>query len=184
MTLVLTEISPFGIAMAADSAVTFINRQTGATFVRPNLAHKLQSIAYLNAGISCWGMGSIGSTDTDKWISDFIANNSAISNPGDFAQHLADELNALLTPNTTGQNRIGFHLAGYEEFNGSPAPSFFNIHDGPSTVLASRGITIDPNRVNANHDMPPSIFSPILQSGQGWITRNGDYQLYASIFQQ
>jgi hypothetical protein len=31
--------------------------------------------------------------------------------------------------------------------------------------------------------MPPNIFAQIAATREGWITRNGDYQLYAQMFQ-
>lgn len=30
--------------------------------------------------------------------------------------------------------------------------------------------------------MPPNIIHPIIENGEGWITRIGDYKLYAQIF--
>ena len=68
MTLILTELTQLGIVMAADSTVTYTNHQTGHSYVIPNKAKKLQVIPYLHAGISCWGMGAISNTPTDKWI--------------------------------------------------------------------------------------------------------------------
>jgi hypothetical protein len=182
MTLVLTEMSPFGIAMAADSAVTFTNPQTGLRYAEPDLARKLQPIPYLNAGISCWGMGEISDTPTDTWINNFIDSHRTVTSLMAFAQQLAETLNTQLPPNTDGTNRLGFHVAGYENYNGAPTPSFYHVHDGSSTTLAQRGIVINPNQVNANHDMPPEIFQQTQARGLGWITRNGDYQLYATIF--
>jgi hypothetical protein len=183
MTLVLTELSPFGIAMAADSAVTFTNPQTGLSFAEPSLARKLQAIPYLNAGISCWGMGEIAGTSTDEWLSDFIDSHKTVSSLKDFVSQLAETLNAQLPQNVTGENRLGFHVAGYETYNGVATPSFYHVHDGPSTVLSQRGIEVNPNQVNANHDMPPDIFQQKRARGEGWITRNGDYILYAKIFE-
>lgn len=182
MTLVLTELSPFGIAMAADSAVTTTNPQTGLSFAQPNMARKLQSISYLNAGISCWGIGEIGDTPTDEWIENFIDTHEGINTLQDFVNELADNLNAQLPQNTTGENRLGFHVGGYEEYHGVATPSFYHVHDGPSTTLEQRGIRVNPNQVNANHDMPPDIFHQKLTAGLGWITRNGDYILYVNIF--
>ncbi len=66
MTLVLTEISPLGITMAANTAVTYTNTHTNLSHAQNNAAIKLQTIPYLNAGISCWGMGSINSVSTDQ----------------------------------------------------------------------------------------------------------------------
>ncbi len=183
MTLVLTELSSHGIAMAADSAVTHSHSQTGLSYVTPNTARKLQTIPHLNAGISCWGLGTISNTSTDAWLENFINANSSISTLKDFANELANNLNSQVPPNTSGQSRLGFHLAGFENFNGNHTPSFFHVHDGPSTTLQQRGINVNPNQFNPNHDILPNLFQQILSSGRGWITRNGDYQMYARIFQ-
>lgn len=184
MTLVLTEISPLGITMAADSAVTITNTVTGLSHVQNNAARKLQTIPYLDAGISCWGMGTINGISTDQWLGNFIAANSGINNLGNFAASLENELNQLIPPNPNPQNsRLGFHLAGYEMYQGAPTPSFYHIHEGESTTLQQRGITINPNQFNANHDVPPQIAVQLFAQGNSWITRNGDYQLYANIFQ-
>lgn len=182
MTLVLTELSTLGIAMAADSAVTSINLQTGLSHAVPNAANKLQVIPYLDAGISCWGLGSISGQLTDEWLRQFIDSNATFDTLGDFATELAAQLNAQVSPNTSRENRLGFHLAGFEECNGEPTPSFYHIHDGPSTALERRGIQVDPSRFNANHDMPSELFQKHARTGFVYITRNGDYQLYARIF--
>lgn len=179
MTLILTELTDFGIAMAADSAVTYTQPTTGLSYVRPKMAQKLQVIPYLNAGFSCWGLGTISNIPTDQWLLNFINSNSSLTTLHDFANELAAQLNSQVPPNTSGNPRLGFHLAAFENFNRQATPSFYHIHDGPSTTLEQRGITINPNQFNANHDMPPDIFQ---QRSTGWITRNGDYQLYARMF--
>ena len=183
MTLVLTELNALGIAMAADSTVTFTNPQTHLSFAKPNLAKKLQIIPYLNAGISCWGIGEIAGTPTDRWIENFIASHKAITSLEDFVGQLADTLNAQVPQNTTGEDRLGFHVAGYENYNGEAIPSFYHVHDGRSFALEQRGIAINPNQVNANHDVPPQIFQQSQARGLlPWMIRNGDYRLYAQIF--
>lgn len=182
MTLALTELSFFGIAMAADSAVTHTQPQTGLKYVIPNEAQKLQSIPYLNAGISCWGLGSITNTPTDQWLSNFINSNTSLTTLQSFVDELAIKLNAQVPPNTSGNSRLGFHLAAFENYNGTLTPSFYHIHDGPNTTLQQRGITVNPNQFNANHDVPPQIFQQTVSAGQHWIIRNGDYHLYANIF--
>lgn len=182
MTLVLTELSSLGIAMAADSAVTHTQTQTGLKYVIPNAAQKLQVVPHLNAGISCWGLGSIAGIPTDQWLSNFISSSSAFTTLQGFANELSRQLNAQAPPNTSGNNTLGFHLAAFENYNGTPTPSFYHIHDGPSTTLQQRGIPVNPNQFNANHDVPPQIFQQTISAGQYWIIRNGDYQLYANIF--
>ena len=179
MTLVLTELSSRGIAMAADSAITRTQTQTGLRHVVPNAAQKLQVIPYLSAGISCWGLGTIAGVPTDQWLSSFIDSSTSFTTLQSLADELARQLNAQVPPNASGVNRLGFHLAAFEDFKGTPTPSFYHIHDGPSTVLQQRGITVDPNQFNANHDTPPQLFQ---QRGGVWTIRNGDYQLYAKMF--
>ncbi len=185
MTLVLTELGPFGIAMAADSAVTFTYPDTGLSYAEPNRARKLRAVPVLNAGMSCWGWGTIADMPTDQWVSDFIDSHRSIATLRGFAEELAGQLNEQVAPNTTGNNRLGFHLAGFEGFEGKRTPSFFHVHDGPSTVLESRGIRVDPKRFNANHDMPPEILQDEIKLSprRTYITRNGDYQPYAKLSQ-
>ncbi len=182
MTLVLTELSPFGIAMAADSAVTLTTIQTGLSHVIPNAAQKLQIIPYLNAGISCWGLGSISNTPTDQWLSNFINSNTSLTTLQTFSDELVRRLNTQVPLNTSGVGRLGFHLAAFENYNGIQTPSFYHIHDGPSTTLQKRGITVNPNQFNANHDVPPQMAKQIIGANGFWITRNGDYKIYAVIF--
>lgn len=184
MTLILTELGSFGISMAADSTVTHTQTRTGLRHTTPSAAEKLQAIPYLKAGISCWGLGTIGRISTDRWLSNFISANTRRRTLRGFANELASQLNAQVSPNTSGNSRLGFHLAAFEDYNGTPTPSFYHIHDGQSTTLQQRGITINPNQFNANHDVPPQIFlQQIASTGRTYITRNGDYQMYARIFQ-
>jgi hypothetical protein len=186
MTLVLTELSPLGIAMAADSAVTYTQTHTGLRYAMPNAAQKLQVVPHLNAGVSCWGLGTIGGVPTDQWLSNFIDSSTPLATLQSFADELARQLNAQVPPGasgrTLGENNIGFHLAAFEDCGETPTPSFYHIHDGRSTVLEGRGIAVNPNQFNANHDMPPQIFRQKFGTGGAYTTRNGDYQLYAIMF--
>lgn len=185
MTLILTELSERGITMAADSAITHTNIRTGISSISSKRAKKLQKIPYLNAGISCWGMGQIDTLSTDEWLKNFIDSNSIIKTLSEFAKKLSDMLNSSIPRNNNGRSRLGFHLSGFEKSSVQEnMPSFYHIHDGPSEVLEGRGNPVDPNQFNANHDMPPSIFKKdILSQGKIYITRNGDYQFYAQLFQ-
>lgn len=62
MSLVLTELSNHGVAMAADAAVTC---PSGRVFVG---AQKLLPVRILNAGVSVWGLGRVSATDADIWL--------------------------------------------------------------------------------------------------------------------
>lgn len=189
MTLILTELSHFGIAMAADSAVTIRTSRPNGTIVYKVLTgvRKLQVIDSLNAGISVWGMGQIDNMDTDLWLQDFI--NDQRHNYGtlhEFAILLQNELRRLVQPIVTEANplgSVGFHLAGFVDYTNEPTPTFYHIHNGESQVLRARGIEVNPAIVNANHDLPPEIVSQLLSSGRAAIMRNGDIQIFAPFIQ-
>lgn len=195
MTLVLTEISKFGIAMAADSAVTCNDPSpTGGTVARVLTGvKKLQVIPKIQAGISVWGQGDIEvegkSYSTDIWLKDFIENREDdYTTLHDFAVLLQNELRTLIPPidvNILHEEfgTIGFHLAGFVDWQGQMTPTFYHIHNGRSQVLEKRGINIDPSIINANHDLPPDIAGEALKyKDRPPIWRNGDYQIYAAMF--
>lgn len=170
MSLVLTLISEFGITMAADSAV-IESVNTGHRVLYG--IKKLQPIHYLKAGISCWGKGAIENISTDMWLEDFISANQHITTLDDFALTLQNKLREVV--GVIEQNSLGFHLAGFVETPQGKLPTFYHVHNGPSQY---KHIHIDPVLFNANLDMPPAE----CQSGFSKITRNGDYQLYAKLF--
>jgi hypothetical protein len=174
MTLVLTQLSQNGISMAAESAVTFqISAPGGGTTHRVlHGARKLQPVPHIQAGISCWGMGSIAGTDTDLWVEDFIRRSQSSTNDlQSFTALLAKELNAIFPPKSPNS---GFHVAGYVQSSSGSLPAFYHVHNGMSQYYSS----INPDIFNANLDMPPKEYPP----GQFGITRNGDYKLYAHFF--
>jgi len=59
MALILTEFSPYGIAMATDSALTrYVLKPDGTVGGKDYYgARKLFVVPKLNAGISCWVWG-------------------------------------------------------------------------------------------------------------------------------
>ncbi len=196
MTLVLTEISRFGIAMAADSAVTSdISLPNGGTETRVLMGvKKLQVIPKIKAGISVWGEGDIKFKDerypTDSWLKYFIEHRrDDYSSLKDFAVLLQDELRTCISPIDVNNYQeefgtIGFHLAGFVNWKGQMTPTFYHIHNGRSQVLESRGIrNYDPSIINANYDLPPDIARELLNYvDRPPIWRNGDYQIYAVMF--
>lgn len=190
MTLILTEITQLGIAMAADSAVTStvpLAENRSITRVLTGV-QKLQRIPRINAGISCWGQGNIGSLPTDVWLNDFIrSQESQYNSLEEFAQllerKLRREIPPLLDPSDIELRlgTAGFHLAGISEYNGRNYPDFWHIHNGRSERLEERDIEINPYIINANHDIPPEVMASLPQNALQ-LTRNGDIQIYAQIF--
>lgn len=190
MTLILTELSRFGIAMAADSAVTFQETlPEGDTIPRVLLGvRKLQPIPKLNAGISVWGLGEIEEISTDIWLANIIRtkeeeynsiNEFAILLQNELRRHIPD-IDVSRPENQLGT--IGFHLAGFVEWEEQSTPTFYHIHNGISQDPSRRGISIYPRKVNASHDLPPQLAREHIDHGVWYITRNGDYQLYANLF--
>lgn len=184
MTLVITEISRHGIAMAADSTVTELGKTPRAI---PNAVKKLHRIDRLRAGISFWGLGAISdqasnsSTPTEEWIAEFLAKDES-ADLSRFVKSLAAKLNELLGPSALGKSRIGFHVAGHEMFEDNLCPSFYHVHDGPSSTLDPDGNRIDPKRINPNHDHPPGDCSSKATGKNRLIIRNGDFRVYATLF--
>jgi hypothetical protein len=104
----------------------------------------------------------------------------------DFATLLQNELRLHIAPINVRNDplgTIGFHLAGFVNYRGNPTPTFYHIHNGKRQALSARGITVNPAIINANHDLPPSMAQPILSTGVPYLTRNGDFTVYAALFQ-
>lgn len=181
MTLVLTEISRYGIVMGADSAVTYKTElpDGSKTWRVLNGVQKLIPVVHLNAGVSYWGYGNIGSIETEFWIRDFIERHLGdTKNLKQFALALQDELQWAIG-SKLGESECGFHLAGYtRNKEGKLVPDFWHIHNGPSQYFNN----IDPRQFNANHDLAAAIRQGLYNPRDPaviYITRNGDYQFYA-----
>lgn len=175
MTLVITEISRFGIAMVADSAVTFTEVLPSGDNVHYVLsgARKLQVIPHLNAGISVWGLGAVptmsGELSTAVWLEDFIKRHSSTVSLDGFANELVEELQS-----TIGDRKqpMGFHLAGYVEVNGQRLPTFYHVRNVDGTYKHYEHHEFVPGQ-----DYPPKD----IGENQIYITRNGDYGPYAAL---
>ncbi len=157
MTLILTELSKHGIAMAADSALTCIHASTGLPKLANgprNKANKLFFIDHLNVGISAWGLFQVFDIHTgkdygyvDNWLQNFITAELAEWMPvRNVAALLADRLNEDFKGNLLhcekieglDNRRMGFHVAGFEEVAGVYGPSFYHVNNGCYVVLRDR----------------------------------------------
>lgn len=186
MTLLLTWMFPFGIVMGADSAMTVRNPETGhITEIRNNI-QKIFEIPKIKAGISCWGNARVGDEELERWLPQFIEEHeSDYHDIHDIAILLQNEIRKYTPPITAPEesselrygNR-GFHLAGYTEFKGKLAPTFYHIHNGKSEFFTD----IDPRIVNANNDRPPSLILDNWKNDTIPYTRNGDFFRFAQIF--
>ena len=181
MTLVMTEVSTYGVAMAADSAVTFPNNRVYVG------AQKLLPVPQINAGLSIWGRGSVNGADADTWLKDFIQNDvRSEMTLLDMAGTLVDRLNNAFSGPIN--DRMGIHVGGFDERNGVRGPAFYHIHNGHFRFDLGNG-TIeevpeeDPpiRELRVHEDHPPQIYTgdnfPIP-------TRNGDFSIFGILYDQ
>lgn len=200
MTLILTELTSLGIAMAVDSAITKEIRKPDGTIGDKVYcgAQKLFIVPKLRVGIACWGWvylpqpGAGWSSCERKqelielWLPYFLEKNTELYNSiSDLAQLLENELrdripkiDAKLEPEGDG----GIHLAGYESQDGQLLPTFWHIHNGISTALPDK--KLDPTIVNANNDVPLETGRLIAENrGSLGIIRNGDTKPYIALWE-
>lgn len=177
MTLILTEITTDGIAMASDSLWTY---PSGSTDPSP----KLFKIPDLNAGISTWGGTPDGADAPDDWIQEFFRNHrDSYGSIEGFANELKkqaiDDFEKIkVVPGSfTDQRRagLGFHIAGYE----SGKPYFFNLNNNPSQGepkmrdKTSACVYLEDWREEARKKPQP---------GRGWLINNGDWEGFRLFF--
>jgi len=182
MTLIRSMLTPFGIVMGADSTLTveypFPNgEKIGRHYTN---AKKLQKIPQLHAGISWWGKGIIDGMNADTWLENYIKNDRSTT-LANFAESLRDKLRELGFRVTDNRHlrygTIGFHLAGFTEYNGKNVPILYHIHNGESEVYKD----IDPHLVNANLDWTPQKVLEEFGKGHFGGLRNGDFIPYAIV---
>lgn len=190
MTLIITELSPFGIAMAADTAVTgsCVNER-GTLDDRAFFGlTKLIPIKKLEAGISYWGWAKMPLDSTngvwmDWWLTHYLAENHNNYNTiSELANLLEQELRTRIPRVSAddikiGSNNIGgIHIAGFDGEEGKKAPCFWHIHNGPSQALPHK--KLDTYIVNANYDCPPEKYLS-FSGGAIYSTTNGDIEAFA-----
>lgn len=179
MTLVLTELSSFGVAMAADSAVTFPPRRVYIG------AQKLLPVYQLDAGLSIWGRGVIREKAADEWLQDFITSDVHEGmDMWEMANRLADKLNEAF--GGVLSERMGVHVGGFDEKNGIRGPAFYHVHNGHYHIEFRNGEVIEvpeeqpPVReFRAHEDRPPATYP---EGGPNYMTRNGDFSVFALLY--
>lgn len=193
MTLIITELTGLGIAMAADTAQT-VGSMNARGLVDDRAFFgltKLLPVTKLQAGISYWGWAKMPPSSEngvwmDWWLKHFLVKNTSNYNSiNELAELLEKELRKLVPPLseeefklTKGGGNGGIHLAGFVDDGGEKVPCFWHIHNGASQALPNK--EIDPYIVNANYDCPPKTFRKYA-----WYqTTNGDYEPYARFFRK
>lgn len=200
MTLVLTELSDAGIAMAADSAITRLS-QGRIVEVDQQGWRKLLRVPKINAAVSYWGsIGAVTQIQFDNWLQRVIDIEN-YDNLETFAQRVANALNTACQnrPLPNG-NDTGIHVAGYAQWSdGVRRPVFYHIHNGHGTFKINElkdeqgRITSvapewqsEPRKLFEVHqDFPfpdKSVEENISILHNGYITRNGAFFIYAVLW--
>jgi hypothetical protein len=112
MTLISTYINKFGIIMASDSNLSTNSGNSG-------FGQKVFPIPHLNAGLSYSGIYTIDGLDLDDWMSQFILNESFISNTlEDFVENLTRALTTYIPghASVTILHVCGFYTLDYTSY--------------------------------------------------------------------
>ncbi len=143
MTLVVSEISRYGIVMVGDSAVT--HSRAGTPIGVSSGAAKVQYSSEANIGFAMWGNAIVQGQQLDSWIKNFI--DSTIKKNEDLevvGQRLTSEVRTALEKENRPWSELvfGIHLSGYK--NG--LPRLWHIHCGHSNE--------PPHEPRLYHDYP------------------------------
>lgn len=200
MSLVLTELSNAGIAMAADSAISMRSQDGRIIEINRQQWRKLLRVPSIMAAISYWGViGAITPVQFDQWLQR-VVDTGRYTDLDTFADLLVEALNEAChgRPLAAGEE-VGIHVAGYYPWaDGVRRPFFFHVHNGHAImrfhceVDALRNNYIvhprwdaDPRTLFEKHQDFPAVNMSIEQNlatlQSGYITRNGDYSIYAII---
>jgi len=197
MTLIVTELSYLGIAMAADSALTQEIRKPNGTIGDKVYygAKKLFTVPKLRAGIAYWGWGDVpqpgagwlnqGRLPTELWLPHFLEEKKeCFDSISTLAQLLEDDLRKRIPeidPESQPEGDGGIHLAGYESSGQQLIPTFWHIHNGKSEALPSK--KINPAIVNANNDISPERGNLLVEKKGLAIIKNGDIKPYNVLWE-
>jgi hypothetical protein len=174
MTLVISDVSSFGIVMVGDSAVT--NQQNGTV---SDGAAKVQYSPVANVGFALWGNANVGSGLLDEWLAGFISTRiGSIDSVEEIGQRLATDLNSLLLPSGRSWKSLvrGIHLTGYRD----GLPVLFHVHCGhpdepPHELRLYRDFPED-------HSYGQDVYRAMLTSHFLHL-RNGYHALFGPLFE-
>jgi hypothetical protein len=198
MTLIISEVSRFGIVMVADSAVTeeypeswTLNSGVPAPPTVRTGAQKIIPVGAISAAIGVWGFGTIGTPNNpcamipiDVFLQDFADSIGQGTSIEEVGNELADIVNDRIV---VGTARGGFHLAGYIQGGDMQFPALYHIHTGhraspphdplrlyrdyPFGMYSNQGLSLEDTEAIDRwvRDLQTGVFT----------LRNGAYDVYA-----
>ena len=180
MTLILTEVSSLGIAMAADSLISKVEK---GKIVGSAHWRKLLKVPRIYAAISYWGfVGPIGKeVRFDEWLEKRIRDGD-YSDLSSLADYLAAEMNhAAGDKPLKNYQAAGIHVAGIQRWaDGVCRPTLYHVHNGDLQPVLRPGQTgtieivqnLSPREPFSKHEETSAGNS---DTGGSFYLRNGDY---------
>ena len=172
MTLVITEVSKVGIAMAADSAISYGFDTQGRPIERQQKHwEKLVRVPAIKAAVSYWGVIGRVHRQFNLWLKRVIDDGWQRGNYNDletFADYLADVMNKACGGKPLSKDEyVGIHVAGYSNWSdGEKRPVFYHVHNGHLhiEIHVERAVVQGREHIDAVH--PKLVADPrkLLQS--------------------
>lgn len=203
MTLILTELTPAGICLAADSAITKVQGGNIREIDEQGWT-KVLRVPKITSAVSYWGViGAITTQRFDHYLQAVIQQEAEYDSLASFAEHVVRNLNKSSggkpLPNDWS---AGVHIAGFAPWDdGENRPVFYHVHNGHGEYkLEERTVRVngqdifeiipkwiaEPRRLFAVHQDFPRVDIPLAINLQtlkaGYITRNGAYLEYAVMW--
>lgn len=184
MTLIVSEVSRLGIAMAADSAETSgHNCRWNLTHPQPAVrtgAEKIAAIESCRTAIAGWGVAHLGKDQmpTDLFLQDFACDVPRGLGLAKIGERLADRVNKLGGPRACGDG--GFHVAGYAHDDGCSYPAIYHVYPDSAGVMQ---LHFDwPNKHwDGYENSRPEGWRQALDKGSiGWLF-NGSIKTYKRL---
>lgn len=174
MTLVVSEITGFGVVMVGDSAVTV----RGAPTRVYTGAAKVQYSHAANVGFAMWGRACVCGEPQDRWLAKFITTISPTESLPSIADRLAANLNQELSNEHRPWSdlRRGIHVAGYVD----GLPHLYHVHTGDPAI--------EEHELRVFRDFPfihgggLEGYRTRLETIGGYHLRNGFYEAFGTLF--
>lgn len=201
MTLILTELTPPGVVMVADSAISY---ELDGKVVTANKEQweKLFTVPSVGAGVSYWGaIGKVTPRDFPNWLREVLGKTGQFSDLQTLAEHLARALNTNCgdKPLPNGAD-VGLHVAGFAPWrDGVLRPTVYHVHNRHSEYrvktdlwgargqplrrrwsLVAGAMGLFEARLNFPDDKPVDVNVATLKEG-GFFLQNGDYFPYTVV---
>ncbi len=169
MSLIITQISRFGIIHASDSNLT------GGGGSAAGEGQKTFSIPRLKSGLTLAGSYSVNETRMDLWMRSFIQTHTS-NTLAEFAEKLRDELDQQMSPIEKANGTL-IHIAGYAKTDGFYHPELWYIRN--ASIDPSTGEYIIGGDLQLTEDF---WIRDCPRYGLMNVFQQGGYQLYVNGF--